>query len=573
MSRVFCLLERAASGTALTGLRLCDGREVRSLSLAEDSPSGGGVASATEAGLARAAQWIAQQLGPHGPQGVLTLCLDADGGRCQWLSAPSPQVRVVEASVRELAFAGSDDGGERFGVWAASHGEAGMDLSVQPLTETAGAAATAPRGKGASAIETQGERQRLAVLAVPDLPARLLIDELDRLGVVVHECISVWHALAGAWDPARAKALAAGTLVQDDQAGGGGAGGTLVGAGPVSACVAVEARGRLLWTWSRDGVLLAGGAMRLRAVRQGEASVVEVSRSEVGRIVSEWLAWSVQLGVAPSRVGVVGPDTVTCAGLENDLPEMLGVAAVARALGAHWPGAVVSAHVEPDPVGAALARLAGAVVPTGPADAGAAEPSGLAGLSARPVRATRRMYAWSAAAVSAVAVLLGALAWKIDSARARLEAIKEEQGVVRRTALAKVKSLVPSADTAREPINLIRAKIAEMERTRAAMTPERPLLAAFAQIAAGVDAAPGAKFREKERLSITGVGGITARFSVPDAQTGANLLIALRENIGPPRIDWQGTPGGTAENRTYNISGSWVDPKPPARAGAAGGGP
>ncbi len=559
MSRVLCLLERGGGGAgggggALTGVRLFDGREVRGLEVAGGPGAGvaeaAGGAGAVDPAVVKAAAWIAEQLGPNGARGVLTLVVDAGpGARCQWLSAPGRTPAVVEAAVRELAYAGGDDGSERHGVWAAAHGEAGMDLSVQPLVE-----------RGGTAGEGDGEtRPRLGVLAVPDLAARALIDELDRRGVVVDRCLSVWHALAAGWDPARARDLGAGLLGRAD-----GDGGTLAGAATVAASVVIEGRGRLLWTWSRAGVLLAAGTMRLRAARQGDAGVVEVSRSEVGRVVGEWLGWSVQLGVAPGTVGVIGPDTVTCAGLEADLPEVPGVAAVARALGAQWPGAVVSAHVEADGVGAALARLA--------AGDEAPDPAGavLSALTARPVRATRRMYAWSAAALGGVALLLAALAWKVDAAAARLAALREEQVEARRKAVAEIKPLVDVPVQVQNPVEPIRRKTQEILKTRADMTPERPILAAFAQIAAAVDAVPGAKFREKERISITSVGGITARFSVPDAQTGPNLLIALRENLGPPRIDWQGSPGGTAENRTYNIAGTWVDAK--AGAGGVGGG-
>ncbi|MFN0012053.1 MAG: hypothetical protein ACKVS8_10460 [Phycisphaerales bacterium] len=565
MSRVFCLLERADGGNTLTTLRLVDGREERTLTLAAD------------AGPGQAAAWIAQQLGATarlgtagsgngtrqangngGAEGrMVTLCLDADGARCAWLTTPSADPGVLQAVVREHAFAGGEDAGERFGVWAPVHGEAGLDLAVQALTETLPAPTAAPRLQGRRPDAT-AERCRLAVLAVPDLPVRLLVDELDSVGIVVEECVSVWHAIASAWDPARAPALAAGVLAPAHTDAS-----VLDGSEPVSATVVVDPRGRLLWAWSRDGRLLAAGTMRLRRAADGDVSVIEVSRSEVGRVVSDWLAWSVQLGVAPARIGVVGPDNVTCAGLANDLPDVPGVGAVARALGTHWPGTPVTAHVEADPLGITLARLASEVRsgPAAGADDSRADQS-LTVLSRRPVRATRRMYAWSAAALFALAGVIGIGAWKIDAGIARIETLRAEQVAARAEALTRIRALVPNADTLREPVKAIRAKAGEIEKMRGAMTPERPVLAAFAQIAAAVDATPGVRFREKERLSITGIAGITARFSVPDAQTGPNLLIALRENLDPPRIDWQGNPGGTAESRTYNISGTWAEPKP-----------
>ena len=41
----------------------------------------------------------------------------------------------------------------------------------------------------------------LAVLAAPDAPARLFLDQIDALGVRVERVITFWHALAEAWDP------------------------------------------------------------------------------------------------------------------------------------------------------------------------------------------------------------------------------------------------------------------------------------------------------------------------------------------------------------------------------------
>ncbi len=359
-----CFLGRAGDGlneVRLVGLRTEESWKPRPLEGEESAMRD----------AAEAAAWVAERTAEAS---IGYLCVDVDGSNCLWLTSPGADARVLAAAMSS---------GEGASSWG---GTAPEDSSVQALA----APPVAPRARrlpgGRRAGPTDAEAgHRLAVLSVPDATAKLVIDALDDRGVEVARSGSLWHAMALAWDPA------------SPLMGSGAAKAEVVGTeAPVTAVVLVDPTGRLVWCWSRSGELLAGGA-NLTQVAGEEGA--RVGKGDVGRLVADWLAWSVQLGVTPARAVCVTPEL---AGADGDFgPRELGAA-----LGRGWSGATVDMAVVVDPIGATLGRLAGSDSPAR---------AGLDALSARPRRVHRSMYQWASLAVGLAAVALlavGVKAWR-----------------------------------------------------------------------------------------------------------------------------------------------------------------
>lgn len=566
MSAAFAFLERWGGGAALFRIRLIDARDERVWTAAASAlPTEGRSPEPDEvqAAVRDAALWLIKNLGDQGVRGGLTVCLDADAARCAWLTAPNGEPGVVRAAVRAAAFAGGSDDGTGSGggatptFWSSQAAAVGVDVSVQALG----------RADVNGTARAADHRERLAVLSLPDLAARLLLDELDRRGVAVHTITSFWHVAALAWDPARAEALRGGTLP------------ALPDSDPLTqtsmattAIITVEPSGRLAWAWSRGGALLAAGSMRLRrAAPPGTETALTPSgdgppaapieelqwtQADVGRVVTEWLAWSLQLGVGPQRIVGLGPTAM-----------IGGMSGLVSALAAQWPGATAAATVEDDPVRATLARLAEAfrggagIIP---------ESQVIDELASRPNRQTRRLHWWVAGAAIAAALLLASVAWRIERGAAGLREQAEKARTERRTALEKTKDIDPRIFDDPDPVRLIRNRINQFQDTRKQMQPERPVLPVFTRLIEIVEKAPGVRFHMNGKIQVSSMGLISGSFAVPDATAGANFLQLLIDEAGDLGVEWRGRTGtASGDIRRYELSATWESrrPTPPPPTG------
>lgn len=579
MSTSVCFVERAASGVALVRLRLLAGRAEKTWT----APIGERAAANLRQSVAAAARWIAEESVSGTTRGDLVLCLDPDGAHCGWITSPTGEEAVVAAAVRAAQAGGADETGTPPLPWLRD-ADLGVDTSAQGLTAAGTAVAEA-------------KRLRMAVVATPDLCVRVLQDELDALGRAPARVVSLWHAMAGVLEPEQ-PAAREGEVAVDR---------------PVAATVLVEPAGRLVWTWSRGGALLCAGSMRLRrsvgvpdpatdaARREGETpaevAVLEVSRHEIGRLITEWLAWSAQLGVAPSSLACAGPSCITVGGLGEDLPQVPGIAAVGHALGAAWSGATVQAAVDEDPIGSVLRRLLEDVrdhgaLPT--ADARGVpvlDPrTTLLDLSQRPGRASRTYYRWAAATLAAGAVGVAALGYRMERSAA---AIREQIDLTRSERvqlLDQIKDMVKVPADDPDPVRRLMAERTRLEQFAEKITPERPVLAEFGRVMRALAAvqatmpepttspAPGSAPSNQpapgqalvlKNLTISTTGSGLGSFLVPDAEVGPRLLTELRNQpaVGP-RIAWTGQNSTTPTERTFGLRGQWVEPAP-VRAGPA----
>ncbi len=638
MSGVYCYIQRGGGGSVIRGLRLVDRRQAR-----EWTPGGGGEGSLRsgpehdQENILAAARWIAQQFAqaPGSPKSRgLTICLDVDGGRCAWLSPASADAEAVRAAALAAAAGaagvvgggGSSPSPDEPGsvgpgmgaVWSSEFGEVGLDLSVQGLD------GLEPAGTNGPALP----RTRLAALAVPDVPVRVLLDELDRLGVEVRAVTTLWHLLASAWDPAQAEAHSAGVL---GAAGNGRKDSAVISTSePVSAVVLLDPAGRLCWAWSRGGRLIAAGSQRLRtlelakaapsmpmgddevltgarrlagvdalpgvaggggaggagrvggvggsggATMGGETSLMlEVSRFDAGRVTGEWLAWAAQLGVAPARIVCLGPDQIVATGLGDGA----GLAAVGQALTRSWPGAGAAAIEHDDPVLATLGRLAGSDA-DGP-DAESAEADGgrmLMELSSRPGKLSRAMHWWLALCGLGGAAALCVLAWRLEAGVTETRD-QAKLAIAQRGELFKsVEKLFPRLADKPNPVGDLAVGLKELAKNRDDVTPEYPVLPALERVIAAAGQIPGLHL--KQFSASAPPSGISAEFVAPDAEPGGRLLDALRQDSSPlpggVRVRWDGDTAPTTvpvtgmadPQRIFKLRGTWVDARPGEGAGS-----
>lgn len=427
MTGIVCYLERDPVVGDLRRVRLVGPELDRTWT----SPAAGAALGGADAGastslapspvqtLRSAAAWVADELGKY--RELAAVCVDVSGGVCGWLSAPSSAPAVVLAALQQHSTT-SQPSGSAFGPESTTPapsfgllGDAplgpGTDRSIEalaPFEAPAQSGLTSLTRKATGDTLAAAQKRRLAVLSIPDAAVRVFLDELDRLRIEVEAVLSLWHATAAAWDAGRP---GRGSSADASSNGRSSASSIADAAPPVTATVLIEPNGRLLWSWSMAGDLLAAGSMRLRvnhrapgpaadatagsesrvysppapdesiaplpgyepltasespsttatqaarrvtspstAVMSEEHAVVDCSRAQIGRLVMDWLGWSAQLGVTPDRIVCLGVETAS----ESTTGEP---STLASSLAEAWPGATVDVVSHHDPIGATLSRL------------------------------------------------------------------------------------------------------------------------------------------------------------------------------------------------------------------------
>lgn len=604
MTIAACFISRAGGGLALTGARWFDlkgqsaWRGVAPEKAVEDPAR-----SSEQLG-----EWIIAQCAASPGRPEVILVLDADGSACSWMSAESGEPEDVRAAVRDALGESEDDGGASLawmGTWVGP-AEAGVATSVQGLTDVALARGEQTKAKRR---KDNAPKQRMGVMSVPDLPVRLLLDQLDKAGIRVRRVSTVWHVLAMASAPAKPSArkgpkpptLQDDRVVADSEPDAGVTVASVIIDDDPGASVTAGG-GQLLWCWSQGGALLCAGSMRLResvdrgsdssssvgkapglrlvgpdgslgtasdsgdepAPTASSARIIEVTRGDIGRLLTDWLGWSVQTGHTPAKIVVAGPASVTCSGLDFDLPEMLGVAAVGAGLGKAWPGAQVGASAQDDPIGAAMQRVVDAENDGQTLDAGpiAVDPrQSVTTLSTRPGRASRSLHLWGGLALLAAAAGIGVLGWRVgksaDDLAEGVAKVQSDRAAILDKARKDLKLVIP-ADAA-DPVSIIQSKINELNTQRREMRAEDPLLP---EVTRFLKAAQGVQGIELRSVSLTSAGLLaTAELLVKD-DAGPTFLDRLRSSrTGLGReLKWDGrTVGVDGERRRFNLSGKFED--------------
>ncbi len=529
MNRRVCYLSRTDRGARICAARMVGGRVDERW--ASDGPDNGAADPLGEA--AAAAAWVGDRLtqGEGDRRRLRFVCLDADGSTCSWLTAPSADPGVVAAAMVQ-----GDQGGdgESHGGGAGAWG----DLTTGEATLQALSPPEAHARTRRTAAGVHGTGRRLAAVAVPDVSARLFLDALDDRGVSADAVVSIWHALAAAWDPGGPAAGGApsgsGNGVREDR--------IVATATPPTAVVIIDPEGRLVWSWSRAGELLAAGTIRLAGRGGGADDGVGVAGADVGRLTADWLAWSAQLGVAPSRIVCVGPEA-------RDGTPALTPAQLGEALGRASPGATVDLAVHDDPIGATLHRLTELPADTrgDPED----PRSALVPLSHRPARAHRSLLRAAALALLLGAAAATAVAWRAWAAAGEIRgrvALSAEQ------TRATIAEILPEAARNAFPERVLEDELARLETVRSAgkdLDEAKPILQELDVISAVLT-----KDMKPDMISLHNTQ-VMVTVTVPSIPVSNELVEAI-QSIGGSSCDWkEGDVSPQGDKYKFLLMGAW----------------
>ncbi len=435
-----------------------------------------------------AADWIRSRLAEtRSAKRLDTLCLDVDGAACSWVRGRDADAELIRSAIEGASLQG---------------GPGSDDEALDPI-QTPGIADRLPRlGRELDFdVLSQGDAEtRAAVIAAPDAPARLLIDRLDAMGVRIGRVVTIWHAMAEAWDPgARAASTDRAGIVSTDH--------------PPAAVVLIDPEdGRLVWSWSRQGRLLACGSMRLRRLRSDTRSVhAEVREHDIARLAGDWLGWSAQIGVSPSRVVVVG----------TPAPGGMSPGEIGRALTRAWPNAVADLIGHDDPVTETLRRTLDAR----PINA-------FRSLSERPTRTHRAAFRWSAVMLILAAACIAALAAGLFARASETRGLVTQVRQERTEALG---SIDPQLALDPLPVVRLNERITQIERRTGALQvdPPRPVMQELEAISF-VLGMPGVSVDLIEIVDTL----VTVKVRVDNIPAAEQLSQALR-SIGGSELQWR----------------------------------
>lgn len=383
MSERLCYIRRTDRGATLRGLRLMGGHTDdtwEASPIADPEMVVGSIEDAT--------QWIRERLSSSSIRDLDALVLDPDGAVCTWVKPEDADATMLDAAISDGPIEHDPDELEPVAQNAVSERLPRLprELDFEPLSP-----------------DQTSTGARAAVIAVPDIPGRLFKDALDAMGIRPKRFTTIWHALALAWDPGVGGGHSAQRIVSSDA--------------PVSSVIAIDPiDARLIWTWSREGELICAGGMRLRRVHSEHEPRVMVRRSDIARLCADWLGWSSQLGVSPSRIIVLGePARTDTPGDTPSEEQPLDPGQMGAALTQRWPDATLELIGEPDPIGATLRQIAQREQ--------SSRLGSISGLESRPTRAHRSMFRWAGLALTTAAVVVLLVGYQLMS---RTNAIRTE---------------------------------------------------------------------------------------------------------------------------------------------------
>lgn len=560
MSVHVCYLQRTSRGDAIAGLRLVTARSDEPWAVPASAKAGSPTADAEAAAL-----WLSQKLASSGD--VLdVLCLDVDGSSCGWLSSPSSDPDVVAAIARQGTLVTTPEGisnATPLSEYAGTPDDASVAVLAPPyVAPPPTVRGLLGRGRAAAGAHSA----RIGVVAVNDVPARLLLDALDRRGVLVKSVTTLWHAMSLALDPAGrpVDGPADGPVVADSST--------------TTATVILDPAGRLVWAWSAGGIPIAAGSMRVAVDRHGVEHPVDTSRTasflvrgaepsprptvhvggaEGGRLASEWLAWSAQLGRSPSRVRCVAPT-----GPEGDTAAL---EAFGSALGKACPHVPVDLTTNDDPIGRVLVRIAERVddAPV-TAGAGGVVPTPFSTLASRPTRVHRRLLIVSSLAITAIAAAVGTAAYhlRVEAGDAYTSSIRAESAwhtdvkAIDATLMAKPAEVSIKLE---RMVTQLR-KDAAPKVTRA---DGKPILSELSTLSM-VLGDPEIHLLQIQLNSNSVIVRIQATLEQATA-----VQQALREIAGLRITNWTMTTNKSGENLDVKLQGSWPAPEPAKSGGGA----
>lgn len=521
MSERCCLIERDERGDRIRAIRLV-GQHADAV-WTSPRVDGRYVADAGDDAQA-AAEWIAERLSVEGDSLGL-LVLDTTGSRCGWVHAASADAAAVRGAFTRGGDAIEDDfetevelEDEPDETSALGSRPTPMEASIEPL---------------GAAYESEGGL-RVGVLVAPDAIVRLFIDELNKRRVEFAGVTSLWHVIG--WAASPQDTLAAPSRVVADS--------------PTVSCgVLVQPDARLIWSWCRDGVVLAAGSQRLSLHDDGPI----VTESDVARLVNDWVAWSAQVGVSPGRIALtacplagpsaVGPDVST-----------LSAPAVASRLADLWPEAVLDIDAFDDPLLAILRS-------THDAQRDGLEPGkAMISLATRPGRSMRRVYQLAGLALAAAGLALAAVGirWQGQVADVRRDATDIREAYT--AEIARVEDMLdkPGAILG-DPVPMLALTREVDQATRSSeitRDPARPVLQELESLSFLLGEL-GDRV-ELQDITAAGVSGFSVIMMTDDAAVAGDINALLGDlGMNDGALRWSATSLSRGSRYEVRMSGIW----------------
>lgn len=527
------LIDLADGGVRIRGVRVLSSSDDDSWRPSPDTPMDNVPTDA--------AAWIARQLELIEAPEVRSVCIDAGQSRCHWLSAPSSDPRVLRGAITQ----------QRPSAWGDWGGSEGIDAEVSPLE----ASATTLEALAAPDREPGSERD--GAITIPDAAARVLVDELDQLGVPVERVGSLWHHLARAWDPGArpARNARAGTATED-----GSADDSIEAQSPTTAVVMVElasdGKRRVVWTWSDAGRLLAAGI-----ARPGPGPIGGSIEALAGRLSSDWLAWGAQIGASPARLVLLIDERLE--GAERG--------PLARAAERLAPHATVDAISLNDPVAHTLRRISERVSKSTP-DAREAIQS----LSTRPGKIHRATHRWLTLGLATVAFATLMYGFRLHSRAGDLRQSGADAQAEWRNQLA---ADLPAIATDPFPEILLNDEVSQLRRqldlVLRGRQDGRPILAEFDTVAFVLASEPDMILLDAFASGTTGVTisvlapSIESAEILPELFNGASANARYTGRFVERNSGRANLYRNRADHKQYELQGTWVDRQPAATGGGA----
>jgi hypothetical protein len=554
MSGRLCYLTRSDRGSRFVALRMVGARADEQWTVPHAAPVDGEPELFDERAIQQAADWIRGRiLGERSKSGELPLlCLDADGFAAGWITSPTTERRVVSTVTHDGV--ATDDVGSNVGPGLGFYLPSPREASVQGLAVAAEPEARADIRKGRDAkpepkiAPSTTDAQRVPVLVGADAPVRLLLDALDSRAIHVAGVTTIWHAMARAWARPSDAPKSEGIIADDSG---------------VTAVIAVDLRGRVLWCWSVAGELLAGGSMRIAphaggGVGAGGSGVGRVpvpTSSDASRLTSDWMAWSAQLGVVPRRVICIAADDPV--GVGQDSASYHAGQFGAKLTGA-WPGAGVDLVLDGDPIGATLKRLAVLIADADPDESAIA---GIEALARRPGRVHRGAHTWLAVALAAGALLFGGVAYMLRASAMSLNEVmlskNAEWSEQVRKAFPEIMKLSGNVVIEDELQKRLDRHIAERSRTK--QEPTRPIIQELETLSLAL-ADPEVEL-ESISFSSGANSSVIINVLVPDIKAGESVFKSISSIRGSNIESWS-TPSFTPSGAKVKggFTGKWKPP-------------
>ena len=518
-----CYIRRTDRGAALNGVRLIGAHT-------DDSWQGGRHIdpSLIADSIQEAATWIKDRLANGSSKSSKALdmfCLDPDGAVCSWVKPEDADPTLLDAAITGAT--GEVDPDDLDGVTQSGFSERfpnlPMELSFELLNP-----------------DETSTGSRAAVMAVPDVPGRLLKDELDSMGIRIECFTSLWHAIANVWDPG------AGTPSQSLQR-------VVSSDAPIAAIILVDPQdSRLIWTWSRMGHLICAGTTRIQMTKGEHGLSPLVRKEDIARIGSDWLGWSSQLGVAPSRILFIGnstkvDDPTSESESTENAPNQIGLSPgeIGVALSNAWPNATIDLIEHDDPIGETLGKIAREQRGEG------IEP--LVGLTNRPGKVHRSMYRWASLALMAVAATIAIFGYQLFH---QARDISSQTSVIEVDRMNAMNSFDPELVRSMFPIKDLSAKLEQMRRSQGPLlvAPTKPILEELETISY-VFGIPGIDL-ESIRLNNTAV---TVTLRVEEIDQAEQVLQSLSAIKGS-HLRWTSmTPKNQGQKIQATYNARWVD--------------